>query len=101
MILESYVDLRGMIKSAWLYMPIVKISARGQILIPQKIREKMDLHKGRRLFLEFSERDKIIILRPIDNAGHSLLGILKGTNALELLEAEHRSDLERDERRSQ
>ena len=82
-------------------MPIVKISERGQMVIPQKIREKMELHKGRRLFLEFSEREKIIILRPIDNTGRSLRGILKGTNALELLEAEHRWEIERDERRSQ
>ena len=81
-------------------MPIVVVSERGQLVIPQQIREKLNLRKGRRLFLEFSEAERLITLRPVDlGEGKSLRGILRGTNALEMLEAEHRQELERDERR--
>ena len=82
-------------------MPIVKLSERGQMVIPQEIREKLDLHKGRRLFLDFSERDRIITLRPIGNqAQGSLRGFLKHTDVLELRVAERRKELERDARRA-
>ena len=81
-------------------MPVVTVSERGQVVIPQPIREKLDLRKGRRLLLEFSEADKTITLRSLERVpGRSLRGFLKGTNALELLEAEHRQEVERDGRR--
>ena len=82
-------------------MPIVRISERGQLVIPQEVREKLDLQKGRRLFLDFSERDAAITLRPLPNqpAG-SLRGFLKGSNVLKLRAEERRKELERDERRS-
>ena len=83
-------------------MPVVKVSERGQMVIPQVVREKLDLHKGRLLFLEFSERDRTITLRPLDpHAGASLRGFLKDTNVLELRAEERRRELERDARRTQ
>ena len=82
-------------------MPIVRISERGQLVIPQEVREKLDLQKGRRLFLDFSERDGTITLRPLPNKpAESLRGFLKGTNVLKLRADERRKELERDERRS-
>ena len=82
-------------------MPIVKISECGQLVIPQEVREKLDLQKGRRLFLDFSERDGTITLRPLPNkpAG-SLRGFLKGSKVQELRAEERRKELERDARRS-
>ena len=83
-------------------MPVVKVSERGQMVIPQVVREKLDLHKGRLLFLEFSERDRTITLRPLDpQGGASLRGFLKDTNVLELRAEERRRELERDARRTQ
>ena len=82
-------------------MPIVKISERGQMVIPQEIREKMDLQKGRRLFLDFSERDRTITLRPLGKRTEgSLRGFLRHTNVLELRAEERRKELERDARRA-
>ena len=81
-------------------MPIVVLSERGQLVIPQQVREKLDLRKGSRLYLEFSEPSHTITLRPLEvEKRSSLRGILKHTRALELLEAEHRAEIRRDERR--
>ncbi len=81
-------------------MAIVTLSERGQLVIPQAIREQLDLHKGSKLVLEFSAAEQTITLRPLAGARQSLRGLLKGTPALELLEGEHREELARDERRT-
>jgi len=81
-------------------MPIVILSERGQLVIPQQVRAKLDLRKGSRLYLEFSQPSKTITLRPLEvDQRPSLRGILKHTRALEMLEAEHRAEIRRDERR--
>jgi len=81
-------------------MPIVVLSERGQLVIPQPVRDKLDLRKGSRLFLELSESGRTITLRPFEGQKRaSLRGILKNTRALELLEQEHRREIRRDERR--
>jgi len=59
-------------------MDIVTLSERGQLVIPHQIRRKLDLAKGRRLYVEFSEKDRTIILRPVDTF-RTLRGFLKGT----------------------
>ncbi len=69
------------------------------MVIPQDIRRKMDLHKGRRLYLEFSEIDQTITLRAVGDPG-SLRGFLKGSKVLTLRAEERRKELERDGRRS-
>lgn len=81
-------------------MPIVTLSERGQLVIPHDIREKLDLRRGKKLLLKFSEAQKTITLRPIAaGQGRGLRGILRGTRALEMLEAEHKRELESDDRR--
>ncbi len=82
-------------------MPIVTLSERGQLVVPQAIRDKLDLRKGSKLFVEFSEVNKTITLRPVSLGQRpTLRGILKGTRALEMLEAEHKQEVARDERRT-
>ncbi|MCD6368498.1 MAG: AbrB/MazE/SpoVT family DNA-binding domain-containing protein [Thermoproteales archaeon] len=44
-------------------MSIVKLSSKGQIVIPAKIRKELDLSKGDKLLLE--RRGNEIILKPI------------------------------------
>lgn len=83
-------------------MPIVTLSERGQLVIPQEFREKLALRRGSKLFLEFSEREKTLTLRPLgEEPKGRLRGILKGTRVLEMLEAEHKKEIAHDERRAQ
>jgi AbrB family looped-hinge helix DNA binding protein len=80
---------------------IVTISERGELVIPQRIRERLDLQKGTKLFIEFSEPEKIITLRPVEGVENGALrGILKRTPVLRMLEAEHKKELARDARRT-
>lgn len=53
----------------------VKVGARGQVVIPRKIREKLDIHHG--VVLELKETDKGILLRPYDPV-KQLRGLGKG-----------------------
>jgi len=45
-------------------MEITKISSKGQIVIPQKIRDQLDINKGSVMAVETA--DKMIILKKID-----------------------------------
>lgn len=82
-------------------MTIVTISERGQLVIPQRIREKLDLQKGTQLFIEFSEPEKTITLRRVGEVeNRALRGILKRTPVLRMLESEHKKELTRDARRT-
>ena len=81
-------------------MPIVTVSKHGQLVIPQWICEKLALHEGSKLLLEFSESGKTMTLRLIEGPQSiSLRGILKHARVLEELEAEHRTEIEHDEQR--
>jgi AbrB family looped-hinge helix DNA binding protein len=80
-------------------MPIVVMSERGQLVIPQEIRRKLDLVKGRKLFLEFSESDNTITLRPMD-ALESLRGFLKSAPTTDrMLRIVRREERRSDERK--
>jgi AbrB family looped-hinge helix DNA binding protein len=82
-------------------MPIVKISERGQMVIPLAFRRKMDLQKGSRLALDFSERDRTITLRPLTGSGQgSLRGFLKGTEVMEVRRAERQREMTKDAKRT-
>ena len=82
-------------------MTIVTISERGQLVIPQRIRERLDLHKGAKLFIEFSEPEKTITLRPVEGVENGeLRGILKRTPVLRMLKDEHKRELARDARQT-
>lgn len=47
----------------WEFMEIVRLSSKGQIVIPAKIRKELGLSKGDKLLLE--RRGDTIILRPV------------------------------------
>ena len=75
---------------------MAKVSSKGQVVIPNEIREKMGIKSG--AFLEFRQIDgKRLEVTVIKDPIEELHGILKGTNALRELEEEHRKEMEEDE----
>ncbi len=56
-------------------MPIVKVSSKYQIVIPQEIRKKMNLTPGQKLVVV--EKDRIIHLIPQESV-QKLRGFVKG-----------------------
>jgi len=58
-------------------MPIVKTSAKGQVVIPAGIRKRAGLHAGDKVSVE--EHEGVIVIVPVaKDAIKSLRGILKG-----------------------
>jgi len=53
----------------------VKVGARGQVVIPKKLRERLDIHHG--VVLELEETEKGILLKPYDPV-KQLRGLGKG-----------------------
>lgn len=64
-------------------MQIVRLSSKGQIVIPAKIREELKLSRGDKLLLE--RRGDVIILRPVVKLS-KLRGVDKIEKALEEVE---------------
>lgn len=44
-------------------MNIASVTTKGQIVIPSKIRQKLNIQKGTKLYIE--ERDNEIVLKPL------------------------------------
>ncbi|MBI5253096.1 MAG: AbrB/MazE/SpoVT family DNA-binding domain-containing protein [Euryarchaeota archaeon] len=56
-------------------MPIVKLSSKGQVVIPAEIRESFELYEGDRLLIE--RKDSDIVIKPVAKLSR-LKGIDKG-----------------------
>ena len=72
------------------------MTIKGQVVIPAKIRQRLGLKKGTKIFVE--ERDGEIVLRPINREYfQKMSGILKGGGLTKALEKSRREDLKREE----
>jgi AbrB family looped-hinge helix DNA binding protein len=74
---------------------LLRLSSKGQLVLPKKIREKLHLKSGD----QFQARilDGKIVLEPLKkDAIGRLHGILAGIDLLQELEEEHRREIEHD-----
>jgi AbrB family looped-hinge helix DNA binding protein len=72
------------------------ITVKGQVVIPARIRHRLGLKKGTRIYVE--ERDGEIILRPLNREYFQRMsGILKGGRLTRALEESRREDFKREE----
>jgi len=81
-------------------MPIVKTSAKGQIVVPKEIREKLGITPGKRILMRLVNDHAEITPLP-DDPIKEMRGILKGGKSLasELL-SERKKDNRIDEKHS-
>jgi len=71
-------------------MPLVKLSSKGQLVIPKAIREKLGLKPNKPLILEMV--DEHAEIKPLPDVKRALKGIFKGRPSMcEALVQEHRS----------
>ena len=74
------------------------ITVKGQVVIPVKLRRKMGLKKGMRVFVE--EKNGDIILHPImPDFYERMQGIFKGKDLVKTLEESRRRDKEREDKK--
>jgi AbrB family looped-hinge helix DNA binding protein len=72
------------------------VTIKGQIVIPAKLRHRLGIKKGTKLYVE--ERKGEIILRPLNKEYfHKMSGILKGSGLVRALEDSRAEDLRREE----
>lgn len=72
------------------------VTIKGQVVIPARLRHRLGIKKGTRLYVE--ERNGEIILRPLNREYfQKMSGILKGSGLVKALEEERREDLKREE----
>ncbi len=75
---------------------LVKLSSKGQLVIPGAVRRALRLQPGAELSLEVV--DKKIVLEPVDATSpvDALYGRFAGHDLLGDLEQEHREEIERE-----
>jgi AbrB family looped-hinge helix DNA binding protein len=82
---------------------IVKLSSKGQLVIPSQIRKALNLQAGAEFLVEFKNQQIVLTLRPAPHSAHevidALYGILAGEPLIEMLEEDHRQEIARDEER--
>ncbi|MBC7099825.1 AbrB/MazE/SpoVT family DNA-binding domain-containing protein [Candidatus Bipolaricaulota bacterium] len=73
-------------------MAVTSVSAKGQVVIPKKVREVLGLKPGDKLLV--SVEGEAIILKPLREKDITRLwGKYRGIPLLDDLEAEHRAEL--------
>ncbi len=73
-------------------MAMVRMSSKGQLVIPKEIREKLKLTPKRPVIVELM--DNYAVVRPIPDMKKKLRGSLKGKPSMSrALIREHRSDV--------
>ena len=84
---------------------VVKLSSKGQLVVPKEIREALGLHPGAELNVELVAGR--IILRPVVDkekayrAIDRLYGMFSDVDLLSALEDEHKWEIERETSREQ
>jgi len=76
-------------------MMTVRVSANGEIAIPKSVREQIGLEEGAELAIAVEGQD-LVIRKVVGGSWRRWRGVLKGTNALQAHEQEHREELKRD-----
>ncbi len=80
-------------------MPIVRISSKGQLVIPKKIRDKLKLTPKKPVIVELIK--DYAVVKPIPDLRRQLRGSLKGKSSMSrALIKEHRSEVREDEKLS-
>ena len=78
-------------------MESVSVSAKGQLVIPKALRQRVGLQDGGRVTVSVDDGHIILEPVPAESAGwRKWRGALKGERALAELAAEHRAEVEAD-----
>ena len=80
-------------------MPVVTASSRGQIVIPKKIRKRLNIVAGKRLSIK-AEGDQVLLTLLPDDPVEAFCGIFKEKSLLTRALTEHRKkDKQREEKK--
>ena len=74
---------------------LLRLSSKGQLVLPKKIREKLHLTSGDQFQARIVDGKIVLELLKKDTIDR-LHGILAGTDVLKELEEEHRQEIEHD-----
>jgi AbrB family looped-hinge helix DNA binding protein len=78
---------------------LVRISSKGQLVIPKAIREKLKLTPKKPVIVEL--RDDYVVVKAMPNLRKTLRGSLKGKPSMsQALIREHQSEVKQDEKLS-
>lgn len=74
---------------------LVRLSSKGQLVIPKSVRQELGLEPGDQFHLEI-EKDRLVLELVTRSAIDQLYASLADTDLLGDLEREHRQELERE-----